>query len=326
MERSPMSEPANPASAAAGATRKLPGRLANRNFLLLWQGQAVSQLGNQAFAVAMAFWIVEKTGSASLMGFVLMSSNLPGVLLGPLGGAVADRFPRIRIIILADLVASLGLLGLSFAMLGTGWGTRTIIGLLFAASFTEGVARAFFLPALAAAIPDLVPAERLAAANSMNQFSLQASLLLGQGIGGVLYRLLGAPVLFLADGLSFLFSAVSEGFVQLPPTPRKKTAIGGTVRQFATEIREGFEYMRGKRGLLGFVLSAACFNLFVMPVFVLLPFFVRNYLRVGADWYGFLLAAISAGVIVGFLLAGLLRLEGRGRSRFVVGLMLFAPR
>ena len=74
--------------APAGAA---PRRLWNRNFFLLWQGQTVSQLGNQAFSVAMMFWILEKTGSASLMGLIMGLAVLPGVLLAPFGGTFADR-------------------------------------------------------------------------------------------------------------------------------------------------------------------------------------------------------------------------------------------
>ncbi|MFL6196642.1 MAG: hypothetical protein ACJ75H_20840, partial [Thermoanaerobaculia bacterium] len=67
------------------------GQLLNRNYLLLWGGQAVSQLGNQAYALAIMLWLMEKTGSASLMGLVMMCASLPALLLSPIGGAFADR-------------------------------------------------------------------------------------------------------------------------------------------------------------------------------------------------------------------------------------------
>src|SRR5947209_12481686 len=101
----PAADPADIADIAAP-----PARLWNRNFFLLWQGQTVSQFGNQAFAVAMMFWILENTGSASLMGLLMSLSILPGVLLAPFGGTFADRHSRVRILVVCDLIAGLGIL------------------------------------------------------------------------------------------------------------------------------------------------------------------------------------------------------------------------
>lgn len=309
-------------------------RLWNRDFTLLWGGQAVSQLGSQAFAVAMAFWLVEATGSASLMGLLLTAASLPGILLGPLGGAVADRFSRIRIIIVSDLVGGIALTGLSLYMLSGRSTTHAVVVLLFVVGVLMGGVRAFFMPAVGAAIPDLVPRERLAAANSFNQLSAHGSLLVGQGLGGVLYALLGAPLLFLVDGLSYLFAAACESTVRLPPARaaagEEENAggpggPGGTLRRFRQDIVEGFAYARSTTGLLGFILAAAGFNFFMMPVLVLLPFYVTDFLHQGARWYGFLLSGISAGAIAGFFLAGVIRLQGRAKARFVTALMVLAP-
>src|SRR5260370_24436587 len=173
---------ADPARALAGGA---PGRLFNRNFLLLWQGQAISQLGNQAFALAMAYWTLEATGSASLMGLMLATMNLPVPLLAPIGRVLGDRFSRIRILVVCDVVAGLALLIQSFAMFSGRCSQTVLVAMLFAVALLSGVVNGFFLPTLSACIPDLVPKERGNAANSLNQFSVQAATLLGQGLGGV---------------------------------------------------------------------------------------------------------------------------------------------
>ena len=297
-------------------------KLWNRNFLLLWQGQAVSQLGNHAFLLAMAFWVVEATGSASLMGLMLALEMLPMVLLAPIGGAVADRLPRVRILVVCDALGGVALLILAAAMSSGRCSRTTEVALLFAVTLTLGVVNGFFQPALSATIPDLVPADRLSAANSLNQFSIHASQLLGQGLGGVLYHLLGAPRLFLFDGLSFLFSAGSESLVRTPPRqPRERLGFGASARQFAATLREGFAYVRRTPGLLAFMVAPAAFNFFAFAVLPLLPFFVRLNLGAGAEWYGFLLAAISAGSIAGFVVAGLVLLAGEARARFLLVMM-----
>jgi len=324
--------PAGPAAPAgpdapAPPAAPLPARLWNRSFILLWQGQTVSQLGNQAFAVAMMFWILEKTGSASVMGLILSLSTLPGVILAPFGGTFADRHHRVRILVVCDLIAGLGVLlltGLLYASPPTG----VFLKALFVIAILGGVVRSFFMPAIQAALPDLVPRERLAAANSLNQFSIQTSLLLGQAAGGLFYQFFGAPLLFLFDALSYLFASGSSAFIALPArAPLAKTA-GGTwqvLRGFIAETAAGLRYVLQQKGLRDFVVIAALLNFLFSPVLVLLPFYVHNQLGAKAAWYGYLLAAMSLGSIAGFVLAGALRLRGKARGRTLLGGLVVGP-
>ena len=303
-----------------------PPRLLSRNFLLLWQGQAVSRLGNQAFAVAMMFWVMEKTGSASLMGLLMTFSMLPGVLLGPVGGTFADRHSRIRILVVCDLLSGVGVLVLAFLMMSMPNAVHVIIPVLFVVAVLGGVIQAFFMPAIAASIPDLVAPERLAAANSLNQFSNQASLLIGQAAGGVLYNTLGAPLLFLIDGLSYLFSGVSASFIRLPPRPRPQEEEKEPVfRAYLRQTAEGFRYVWQNAGLRSFMFAASFLNFLIMPIMVLFPFYVSLYLRQGSEWYGFLMAGMSAGAVAGFVLAGILKLQGAARARGILAGMLVMP-
>lgn len=324
--------PAIPAD-AADAAATVPeagesGRLLNPNFLLLWGGQSISMLGNQAYALAVSFWLMEKTGSASLMGLLMTCSALPGILLAPFGGTFADRHSRIRILVVADLVAGLGILvpaAVAFVAPGQ---VKLLVSLLFGVAVMMGVNRSFFQPALAACFPDLVPKEKLAAANSLNQFSAQAFVFVGQAVGGVLYRLLGAPLLFLADGLSFIVSGLSALFIRLDEKGIKQRS-GKTGREafhdFLRDTGEGFRYVWANRGMRNFLLSVSVINLLMMPVGVLLPFYVRLFLHKDAAWFGFLMAAISVGAVTGFLLAGTLGLRGQARARGILAALILLP-
>jgi DHA3 family macrolide efflux protein-like MFS transporter len=303
-------------------------RLLNRNFVLLWVGQTISQLGNQAYALAVSFWLMEKTGSASLMGLLMTVSNLPGVVLAPFGGTFADRHSRIRIIIACDLIAGIGLLGLTAIAFLAPERVHLLVTLLFCVAVLLGVNRSFFMPAIAACIPDLVSKPKLAAANSINQFSLQTAVFVGQATGGVLYRLLGAPMLFLIDGLSFFVSAASSMFIRLPEKLRQRDAAKTgreAFRSFMRDTGEGFQYVWVNRGLRNFVLSVSVINLLIMPVVVLLPFYVSLFLHKDAAWFGFLMAAISVGAVAGFLMAGSLKLQGQARARGILAGLIVLP-
>ena len=298
-------------------------RLFNRNFFLLWQGQLISQLGTQAVTIATMFWVMHATGSATIMGMIMMVSMLPVVILSPIGGTIADRVSRKRIIITCDVVDGVASLSLGVMMLLVPNATGLLLAWLIAVVVTGGVTRSFFMPAISAAIPSIVPPDRVASANSLNEGSVQVATLVGQGLGGLLFRILGAPVLFIVDGITFLFSAGSESFITIPQElPDKPETWRDALAKFKADLREGLRYVWGQRGLRSVMVTSAAMNFFAMPFFVLLPFYVEDTLGVGADWFGYLLAGIGGGGIVGYTLAGSIRLEGGTRS-FVMIVSLF---
>ena len=160
---------------------KEPARLWNRNFLLLWQGQLVSQIGQRYFNVGMLFYIKQATESASLMGAMMLFSTLPGVLLGPMGGTFADLFSRKKIIVYSDLIQGILVFSLAALMFFLIWATgltttdpqgsfslfsfvyltphATAINItwMFIVATLGAIIFAFFTPAMSAAIPDLCP-------------------------------------------------------------------------------------------------------------------------------------------------------------------------
>lgn len=299
-----------------------PTRLLNRDFLLLWQGQFVSQVGNQAYVVAMMYWLMEASDSATLMGLIMMASILPGVVMGPFGGAVADRHSRKLIIVASDLMRGVSVLFVAIVMFSQPQATAGVLTILFAVSLLNGLIGATFQPAISAAIPDLVPANKVAAANSMNQFSVQTAILIGQASGGILYRVFGAPILFVIDGVSYIVSALSESFIRIPR--RESGAASDNVGSFATYRADaiyGIRYVWRQVGMRGLLLVSAGINFLAMPVIVLLPFFVSRELLKGPEWYGFLLASMGAGSLFGYLIIGTIEVSPARRSSVVTGLL-----
>lgn len=294
-------------------------KLLNKNFVLLWQGQFVSMLGNQAYAIAMMFWIKHETGSASLVGMIMMASAIPGVLLGPLGGTFSDRHSRKKIIVCCDIINGVAVLALAALLFIVPDKTDMLIVCLFIVSIFTAILRSFFSPAIAASIPDLVPDDKIATANSMNQISIQLSTFFGQGSGGVLYRILGAPFLFLIDGISFIISGISEMFISIPQNiPEKTKDWRDTIAHFKKDTIEGFNYTWNNRGLRSLFFIAATLNFFIIPFAVLMPFFVEDFLHATTDWYGYLMASFGVGALIGYTIAGGIKLSGKSRSWCVI--------
>lgn len=296
-----------------------PTKLFNRNFLFQFTGQSVSRLGSQGFSVAIQFWILQATGSASLMGLVVMFSGLPAVLLGPIAGTFADRFSRRKIIIISDLLRGLAVLSLSFIIFLNPQATQGILVYLFLVAIFIAVVTSFFGPAITASIPDIVPADRVVNANSLGQLSTQLSVFIGQGLGGVLFRLLGAPVLFLVNGLTYLFASGAETFVEIPQIiPESKGDWKAQFRQFGRDILDGLRYVWRRTGLRETVLISAFLSFFSTPVTILLPIYVTETMKAKTDWFGFLLAAYGAGTLFGYVFAGLTRFSPRSRARMMI--------
>lgn len=305
------------------STPTQPTKLFNRNYLLQWQGQTVSRFGNQAFTIALLFWIKHATGSAGLMGLIQMLSTLPAVFLGPIAGAFADRYSRWKVIIFMDLLRGVAVLVLAALMFVTPDATTPILIGFCLLSMLLSITSSFSNSAIQASIPDLVPANRVTSANSLGQLSVQLSVFLGQGLGGTLYRVLGAPLLVLFNGLSFLFAVFSEAFVVIPQViPEQSKDVREQFRQFGRDILEGMRYVVKRHGLREAVIISSVLNFFTAPIIILLPFYIEDVLKVPSDWYGYLLAVTGIGSLFGYLIAGVLHLPGGLRGKLVLTMIV----
>ncbi len=294
-------------SDAKTATRK------RRNLWLLLQGQFVTHMGNQVYDMAMMLWIKEVTGSASLMGLLLLLTNLPQALLAPLGGTLADRLGGVRAMVTADLVSAVAI----GAVAGTVWWRAepaVIIVVLCAGNLVLGVAGACFNPAVLALVPELAPGPDLARGNAAHQSSRMGGQILGQGLGGVLFAALGAAGAFFVNALSFGFSALTEAAIRVRGGGARARSVrgGGTLlRQTAATVRG----VLGQADLRALLLYIAAFHLCLSCLPVLLPFYVEHVLSLSDWWFGFFIAAYTIGIMVGFAVAGAL---GAPASRFLL--------
>lgn len=293
-----------------------PSRLFNKNFVLLWQGQLVSLFGVQAYAIAMMFWIKQETGSATLMGLVMMVSQIPGVILGPVSGVFVDRYSRWMIIVGCDIIRGIVTIALAGLVFFSPDNHNVIIIALFTVGLISATASAFFNPAVVAVIPDLVPAENLAVANSMQSFSMQVSNTVGMGVGGVLFRFFGASMLFFIDGITYLFSAASEMFIRIPQKfPDTDQDSRSNLRRLIDDVREGFLFIWKNRGMRNLFFTFTLISFFLVPGMVLTPFFVEDYLDAAPDWYGYITGGFGFGSIIGFVIAAGLKVPGSIRGK-----------
>ena len=283
---------------------RLLAPFAYRDFRLLAGGMSISLLGDGLFLVALAWQVYSLSNTPSAMAMVGIAMTIPTVTCLLIGGAVSDRYDRRLVMLIADGVR--GLLLAALAVLAA-TGSLRIWQLLVAVVF-YGAATAFFNPASDALVPQLLPSDALAQANSLDQLIRPVALrLAGPAVGGLLVGALGTGAAFGLDAASFAVSIVALALMSPKVSERSESA-----ERVTGEIRAGLRYVRGHAWLWATLVTAAvAYLLFMGPTEVLLPFIVKNRLAGGAGELGLVFAAGGLGSLVCALAIGQLGLPRR---------------
>jgi DHA3 family tetracycline resistance protein-like MFS transporter len=279
---------------------KILAPLRVRNFRILWAGMTISLIGDGVTLVAIAWQVYQLSDAPTALGITMMAMSIPQVLLLLFGGLVSDRFERRWVMLGADLVRGVALLVM---------GVLSVTGALeiwhmavIAACY--GAGNAFFGPAFDALVPDLVPEDLLAQANSLDQFVRPvAARLLGPALGGWVIGFVGVGWAFIIDAATFAVSiACLIRLGKVRPAARK--AETDEPASMWTEIREGFAFVRSRVWLWGtFCAATLAYLIFLGPSEVLLPYIVKNELGGSAGDLGMVFAmgglgAVAASVII----------------------------
>jgi len=266
------------------------GALRERDFRLLFVGQALSLLGSAVTTVALAFAVYSIGGSNTDVGIVLAAALVPVVLFLLVGGVWSDRLPRQWVMMVSDLVrfASQAVMA---ALLITHAAT---VWELVALQVVRGAAEAFFRPALTGIVPLTVSEANLQQGNALRGLTESIGVTIGSALGGVLVAAIGAGWAIGLDSLTYLFSAAF--LWQLRGLDRGPSSRG---EDFLGELREGWREFVSRRWLWVMVALAAVFHLLMMaPLMVLGPRVADETLGGAAAW-GAIMAALGAGEIAG---------------------------
>lgn len=294
--------------------------LRHRDFRLLWTGQTVSLFGNFMHGVALPFQLLALGATPIQLGLGISISIAVQLVLILFGGAIVDRLPRRRIILASDLLSGIVACGVGALSLS---GLLRIEYIYLEAAFF-GATAAFFVPAIGAIIPELVPSDVLVQGNTLRGFSCQAARLTGPVVGGIIVASAGPGWAFIADGITF-FVSFAALYLARPvggvPKPRQP---------ILREIREGIAFTFSVGWLWITIALFALVNAsFTGPMSVGLPLLVRDVLHADARTFGVITAAGAVGEIAGGLFVGQVRLRRSGVAMYVfaagggLGVMLF---
>lgn len=265
----------------------------NKNFTFLWLGKIVSQLGDKFYAIALAWWILQKTQSPSIMGFFLLVSLLPGIILGFFAGALTDRWHRKTLLVVTDIIRGCLVLVISFLSMVN----ALEIWHAFFIGLCLSLATAFFEPAIQTIIPEIVEEENLTKANGMSQMVSGICTVAGPLLGAFAVSVFGLTWVFFVNSISYFVSSFLACFIIINKAYRNH----GKKKNIWNDMHEGICFIKRQRRITFVLKIIAIAHFFVGNLTVSLPFLANGLEGSGVNNLGYLEMMIGAGLVAGSL-------------------------
>ncbi|HYX30943.1 MAG TPA: MFS transporter [Pyrinomonadaceae bacterium] len=289
----------------------------NRSFRLLWFGQVVSQMGDWFDTIAVYTIALRLTGSSRSVALIMVARFLPTVVLGPGAGVVADRFSRRSIMISADIMRAVVVLGFLFVR------RADQMWLVYLLTVLQLSFSTFFEPAKTAVIPSIVSDRELVPANAIAAVTWSVMLTLGAAVGGFVAGLFGTNAAFVLDSLTFVASAILIASVHFPHRPKRvksRLTVGKALG--ITETIEGARYVNHRPRVLAYLLVKPAWGMGGGILTLLAVFGERIYPIAGkaATGIGVLFTARGIGTAIGPFIARRWSGETRSQMQTAIGI------
>lgn len=292
---------------------KVPRNWASR-FFTIWIGQAFSLFGSNLVQFALVWWLTATTQSATILATSTLVAMLPQVLLGPVAGALVDRWNRRIVMIAADSITALTTLGLVI-LFASG---AAQVWHVYVALLVRSLMGAFQFPAMQATTTLMVPQKHYSRIAGANQALGGLMNIIAPPVGAVLLMTLPLQSVLLIDVFTALLGVSPLLFIAVPQPPRRASAAPDAPKPSVwQDMREGLRYVRTWPGMMVLIGMALSLNFLLTPAFSLLPLLVTNHFGGQADALAALNSASGIGIVVGGLL---LSIWGGFKRRIVTSL------
>lgn len=269
----------------------------NRNYRLFFTGQSISQIGTWMQGTGVSWVVYTMTHSAFMLGLTMFALLFPRFLFSLLGGIVADRYNRYKILLITQIASMLQAVGLAILTLANHYTVWELLGL----SAILGVINAFDSPARQPLVHEMIndPAD-LPNALALNSSLVNFARIVGPSLAGIVLQKFGAGICFLINAISFIAVIGSLLLMKLPvhdnPSRKKKKII--------YELTEGFTYLKHTSEISMVLLMVSLVSLLVLPYETILPVFAKVIFKGDSSTFGYIRSFIGLGAIGGaFFLA-----------------------
>ena len=295
-------------------------------FFKFWVTQALSLIGSGLASFSVIWWITETTGSSTVLTTMSLAALLPGILLGPVAGALVDQFNRKWIMIVSDAVSALFALLLVVLF----WTGSIQLWHILVINILRALAGAFQFPAVQSSTSLMVPKEHLARVAGLNQALQGVCMVAIPPLGALLLSLLPIHLIL---GIDVLTAVIAIGllFSILIPQVTNHRSVKSIPKTVWQDMRAGFAFLREWPALINIMCIAALLNMVLVPAFTLVPILVTQHFHGSAFQLGWINAAYGFGIIGGGVVLGtwggfkrriftsLLGLAGLGIGSFIIG-------
>jgi MFS family permease len=289
-----------------------PPALRHREFRLFVSGYLFAETGEYIHFIVQNWLVWELTHSAFYLGLIGFCEFAPRFIFGPIGGVIADRMDRLKLLIAARILNLLQTSIFAFLIFAGLIQLWHIVVLVIFMAIVSSVSTAV----QQVLVVSLVPQDSVMSALALHSTTHNLTKVVGPSIGGVLFAMIGAGNCLLIQAFTILLMLVTLFFIRPPALPFRRGD-----GKFLTEIAEGFSYLRQNHRVLITILTTYSNGFFGISYTQFLPFFAQEVMHVGATGYGFMVSAPGVGAVaVSFLLSS--RTKLRGMRRLLLGASL----
>ena len=276
-------------------------KLWNKNFIMLVIGQTISLFGNAILRFALPFYIYLASGSPELFGRVMGISVIPMIFISPLGGVLADRVNKKRLIVFLDFFVAVVVFLYLWAI-----GALAIVPITIIVLMLLIATNSMMSSATDSSYPLIVPTEELVRANSLTVPITPLAMMLGSMLGGVLVVEFGLTSLLIVGGICFGLAAIMETFIRIPNI--KQESAGNPLRIIATDIGNGLRFAVKTKVVIGKILITIALLNFLVSGFAFIGVPVLTIQNLGIDerMAGIAVGIMAAGGIVAGVVSGIL--------------------
>ena len=281
-------------------------KLINKNYILLLQSSAVSTLGDLMYSVAIGYWVYAKTGSSTLMGIMSAISMFVTMLLSPFSGSIVDKCNRKWVLVIGDLFqgAIMIIVGILAFM------DKLSVGGVLVAAFLAALGGVFYSPAANTSLIDIIPREDMVRGQSLFSGVNTTINMVGTAVSGLVVVFCGVPLIIVINGLSNIYAAISELFIDIPKTVQQgdTVSVKGVLRDSGVAIKEILSHPQ----LQLFIPCLLIINLLGSgPFTLILPFTMEKGFSV--EQYGYLMSVWTGASLIAVILLGVVKFSPKAR-------------